>query len=124
MNILLVAIGGAMGCVARYFVNIWSVRFAGAGFPWGTLCVNLIGSFAIGFLAEVIARRFNASTELRHFLMTGILGGFTTFSAFSLDTISLFERGEYALTGIYIGASVGLSIVAVFAGLALGRSLF
>jgi CrcB protein len=124
LNVVLVAFGGAIGCVARYFVNVWSVRLAGTGFPWGTLSVNLVGSFAIGLLAELIARRFNASNELRLFLITGILGGFTTFSAFSLDTISLFERGEYALTGIYIGASLGLSIVAVFAGLALGRSLF
>lgn len=123
-NILLVALGGALGSVARYLVNLWSTRLAGSGFPWGTLTVNLVGSLLIGLFAEMIARRFNASAEMRLFLITGILGGFTTFSAFSLDAVSLITRGDSGLGVIYIAASIGLSIAAVFAGLALGRTLF
>ena len=123
-NIILVALGGALGSVARYIVNVWSARLAGASFPWGTLTVNLVGSFLIGLFAEMIARKFDASAEMRIFLITGILGGFTTFSAFSLDAVSLLTRGDGVFGAVYIAASVGLSIAAVFAGLALGRSLF
>jgi CrcB protein len=95
----------------------------GPAFPWGTLAVNVVGCFVIGVFAELIARKFNASTELRLLLITGFLGGFTTFSAFSLDAISLFERGEAVAGGIYIAASVGLSMAAVIAGLAVMRAL-
>lgn len=123
-HILLVALGGAIGSVARYLVNLWAVRIAGLAFPWGTLAVNVVGSFTIGLLAEMIARKFNASVEMRLLLVTGVLGGFTTFSAFSLDAAALFERGEMTLSAIYIVSSVGVSIAAVFAGLALGRALF
>ena len=123
-NILLVAFGGALGSVARYLVNVWSVRLAGVNFPWGTLTVNLVGSFMIGLFAEMIARKFDASAEMRIFLITGVLGGFTTFSAFSLDAVSLITRGDSVLGAVYIAASIGLSIAAVFAGLALGRTLF
>jgi CrcB protein len=123
INVLLVAAGGAMGSVLRYLVGVLSTRWFGPAFPWGTLTVNVVGSFAIGFLAEVIARRFNASVELRFFLVTGILGGFTTFSSFSLDTAVLFERGAFTATATYLAASLGLSLAAVFAGLALGRAM-
>ena len=95
----------------------------GPGFPWGTLIVNVVGCFIIGVFAEMIMRHFNASVELRLLLITGFLGGFTTFSAFSLDAISLFERGEVFAGGIYIAASVGLSMAAVMAGLGLMRAL-
>jgi CrcB protein len=119
----LVAAGGALGSLLRYFVGQWSLRLWGPNFPWGTLIVNVAGCFVIGVFAEMIARRFNASIELRLLLVTGFLGGFTTFSAFSLDAISLFERGEAVLGGVYIAASVGLSMAAVVAGLALMRAL-
>jgi CrcB protein len=119
----LVAAGGALGSLLRYFVGQWSLRLWGPNFPWGTLIVNVAGCFVIGVFAEMIARRFNASVELRLLLVTGFLGGFTTFSAFSLDAISLFERGEAMLGGVYIAASVGLSMAAVVAGLALMRAL-
>ena len=92
INIILVALGGAFGSVARYLVGVWTLRRFGPNFPWGTLTVNIVGCFAIGLLSEVIARRLNASPEMRLLLVTGFLGGFTTFSAFSLDVISLFER--------------------------------
>ncbi|ULR45908.1 fluoride efflux transporter CrcB [Rhizobium sp. K102] len=118
----LVALGGAIGSVLRYYVGQWALRLMGPAFPWGTLAVNVVGCFVIGVFAELIARRFNASMELRLLLITGFLGGFTTFSAFSLDAISLFERGEAVAGGIYIAASVGLSMVAVISGLAVMRA--
>ncbi|MBX4924759.1 fluoride efflux transporter CrcB [Rhizobium binae] len=120
---LLVALGGAIGSVLRYYVGQWALRLVGPAFPWGTLAVNVVGCFVIGVFAELIARKFNASLELRLLLITGFLGGFTTFSAFSLDAIYLFERGEAVAGGIYIAASVGLSMAAVIAGLAVMRAL-
>ncbi|MBB4215131.1 CrcB protein [Rhizobium sp. BK212] len=120
---LLVAVGGAIGSLLRYYVGQWALRLMGPGFPWGTLTVNVVGCFVIGVFAELIARKFNASVELRLLLITGFLGGFTTFSAFSLDAISLFERGEAVAGGVYIVASVGLSMAAVIAGLAVMRAL-
>ena len=120
---LLVAVGGAIGSLLRYYVGLGSLRLMGPGFPWGTLVVNVVGCFIIGVFAEMIARRFNASVELRLLLITGFLGGFTTFSAFSLDAITLFERGDIFAGGIYIVASVGLSMAAVMAGLGLMRVL-
>jgi fluoride exporter len=122
INILLVALGGAVGSVARYLVGVATLRQFGPNFPWGTLTVNIVGSFAIGVFIELIARKLNASPEMRLLLVTGFLGGFTTFSAFSLDAIYLFERGELVTAGIYIAASIILSLIAVFAGLALVRS--
>lgn len=120
---LLVAVGGAIGSVLRYYVGQWTLRLLGPAFPWGTLAVNVVGCFVIGVFAELIARKFNASMELRLLLITGFLGGFTTFSAFSLDAISLFEGGNTVAGGVYIAASVGLSMAAVFAGLAIMRAL-
>lgn len=123
LHVSLVALGGAIGSVLRYFVGVGALRMAGHGFPWGTLVVNVLGSFAIGLLAELIVRKFDASPELRLFLVTGILGGFTTFSAFSLDVVSLYERGATLSSIGYIAASLCLSVAAVVAGLALMRSL-
>ncbi|PZM13191.1 fluoride efflux transporter CrcB [Rhizobium tubonense] len=123
IQVLLVAFGGAIGSVFRYYVGVWSIRLAGPAFPWGTLTVNVVGSFIIGVLAELIARKFGGSTELRLLLMTGLVGGFTTFSAFSLDTIGLLERGEAFMAIVYVAASVGLSLATVFAGLTLVRAL-
>ncbi len=121
---LLVALGGATGSVLRYVVGHWSLRVFGPAFPWGTLVVNIAGSFAIGLVAELIARRFNAPVEMRLLLLTGFLGGFTTFSAFSLDALVLFERGAAITAAVYVAASIGLSLAAVVGGLALGRSMF
>lgn len=122
-HILLVAAGGALGSVLRYLVGLWTLRSFGPSFPWGTLTVNITGSFLIGVFAEVIARKFGASAEMRVFLITGILGGYTTFSAFSLDAITLIERGEPVTALIYVASSVLLSALAVFAGLALMRAI-
>ena len=120
---LLVAFGGALGSVARHGVNVASARLFGFGFPFGTLTVNVAGGLVMGLLAGLFALKTGASQNLRLFLMTGVLGGFTTFSAFSLDAMTLWERGEGGLAALYVAASVGLSIGAVAAGLALARAL-
>ncbi|MBB4347479.1 MULTISPECIES: fluoride efflux transporter CrcB [Rhizobiaceae] len=122
-NILLAALGGAIGSVLRYLVGVFSVRWFGPGFPWGTLTVNVVGSFIIGLSVEMIARRFDASMELRVFIVTGIIGGFTTWSSFSLDTMVLFERGAITAAAAYVIGSLVVSFAAVFAGLALGRAM-
>jgi fluoride exporter len=122
--ILLVAIGGATGSVARYLTGIAMTRWLGPAFPWGTITVNIVGSFAIGLLAELVARKLSASVEMRLLLVVGFLGGFTTFSSFSLDALALFERGQTLSAFAYVSASVLLSLAAAFGGLALGRSLF
>lgn len=121
-HILLVAVGGALGSVARYLTSLATLRWFGPGYPWGTLSVNIVGGLAIGIFAELIARRFDGSQELRLFIITGILGGFTTFSAFSLEVSTMAERGDYLWAASYILLSIVISVAAVFAGLALVRS--
>ncbi|MBS4082644.1 MAG: fluoride efflux transporter CrcB [Rhizobiales bacterium] len=122
--LLLVIAGGGIGAGLRHGVNLGAARWLGMEFPWGTLTVNVVGSFLIGVLAAWFAFRGDsyATQSLRLFLTTGILGGFTTFSAFSLDFALLFERGDAMLAAIYVVASVALSLVAIFAGLWLVRS--
>ena len=124
LHLLRGAAGGATGSVLRYLVGHWSIRLLGPSFPWGTMIVNVLGSFAIGVLAELIARKLDDSLEMRLLLVTGFLGGFTTFSAFSLDALVLFERGATGAAAAYILGSVGISLAAVMGGLALGRSMF
>ncbi len=121
LNVILVALGGAAGSVVRYGTGLATTRLMGPGFPWGTITVNIVGSFVIGVFIEAIARRFDASEPLRLLLVTGFLGGFTTFSSFSLDTMALIERGEAPLALVYVAASVVLSLLAVAAGLAVMR---
>lgn len=123
MTILWVALGGAIGSSARYGVNVWSARLVGTAFPWHTLAVNVAGCFAIGIVIQLLALRINVGSDVRAFLTTGILGGFTTFSAFSLDFALLVERKAYLAAGLYATASVVLSLAAVFAGLHLIRAL-
>ncbi|MEO1282446.1 MAG: fluoride efflux transporter CrcB [Pseudomonadota bacterium] len=120
---LLAASGGAIGAGARYLVGVATLRVAGpaAAFPWATFTVNVVGSFAMGMLIELIAQRYSASQELRTFLATGVLGGFTTFSAFSLDVVTLMERKANGMAAVYVASSVALSILALFAGLHLAR---
>jgi CrcB protein len=119
--VLLTALGGALGSVLRFGVNHIGLRWLGPAFPWWTLAVNVSGSLAMGLLAAFLMQRADPSEGLRTFLATGILGGYTTFSAFSLDFAGLVERRESGAALIYAGGSVGLSLVAVFAGLWLGR---
>ena len=122
-QVLLVALGGAFGSVCRYLVGLGALRLMGPSFPWGTLTVNVAGSFAIGVLAELIVARFGASAELRLLLITGFLGGFTTFSAFALDAVALFERGASLAATSYLVVSIVASIAAAIAGIGLMRSL-
>jgi CrcB protein len=120
--VLWVALGGAIGSSMRYGVNVWSGRAIGAEFPWATLIVNIVGCFAMGLLTGLLALRLQLTQELRLFLTTGILGGFTTFSAFALDAAALAERREFNVATIYVLASVVLSLGAVFLGLTLARA--
>lgn len=124
LHILLVGIGGAIGAMIRHLVNTGALRLAGPNFPWGTMAINIVGGFAMGVFIEALARRFGGSPELRLFVATGILGGFTTFSAFSLDFAVLWERGAAASALGYAAASVVGSILALFLGLWLARNLF
>lgn len=123
LQILLVAAGGAAGSVARYLTGIGAVRLFGSSFPWGTLIVNVVGSLAIGIFAELIARRFSAPLEWRLLIITGFLGGFTTFSAFSLDAATLYDGGQLWSAFAYVAVTMLVSLCAVFAGLALMRAL-
>ncbi|RMC37334.1 fluoride efflux transporter CrcB [Paracoccus alkanivorans] len=118
---LQVALGGAIGATARYAVYR-AIAWHGPGFPIATGLVNVLGSFAMGLLAAFMAHRWH--NHYAPFLLTGVLGGFTTFSAFSLDALTLWERGQMAGTIIYVAVSVVLSLFAVTAGLVVGRGLF
>jgi CrcB protein len=120
---LIVALGAAIGGALRHGVNVGSARVIGLDFPFGTLFVNIVGSLAMGVLAGYFAFKGDALQSWRLFLTTGILGGFTTFSAFSLDFAVLYERGELVLALAYVLGSVGLSIAALFAGLWIVRLL-
>jgi CrcB protein len=122
---LLVFLGGGIGAAARHGVNIGAGRAFGLNFPFGTLIVNVVGSFLMGVLVAFLAFKAGAgwTQHMRLFLTTGILGGFTTFSAFSLDAALMWERGATGLAAGYVLASVVLSILALFAGLILVRSL-
>lgn len=122
MGYLIVFVGGGLGAALRHGVNLATARAWGIAFPYGTLTVNVVGSLAMGALAAYFAFRGDASQHWRLFLTTGILGGFTTFSAFSLDAALLYERGEAGLAALYVVASVALSIAGLFAGLALVRN--
>ena len=114
---LIVFLRSGLGGVARHLLNNFVTGFAGSGFPWGILAINVIGSTAIGVVAGWFAFYSEAPADLRLFLTTGILGGFTTFSAFSLDTALLYEGGQAGLATVYVAASVLLSILGLFAGL-------
>lgn len=122
-KLLLVGLGGGAGAILRYLAGVAAIRLFGHGFPWGTLFVNVLGSFAMGLLAVCLMERFG-SLRLAPLVLTGLLGGFTTFSAFSLDAVYLIERDRMADAGAYIGGSVALSIVALVFGLWLGRQIW
>ncbi len=123
MAYLIVFLGGGLGAALRHAVNLFAARALGTNFPFGTLTVNITGSIIMGLLAGYFAFKGDASQHWRLFLATGILGGYTTFSAFSLDVVLLYERGEVGSALLYVAASVVLSIAGLFAGLALARSL-
>jgi CrcB protein len=123
MNYVLVFIGGGLGSTFRHIINVVSARYIGTGFPYGTFIINITGSTVMGLIAGYLAFKGEASQPWRLFLMTGVLGGYTTFSAFSLDAALLYERGEIGLALFYVLGSVVFSIAGLFAGLALVRHL-
>ncbi len=120
MSFLLVFVGAGLGGVLRHIMNMLSLRWFGPGFPAGTFLINISGSIVMGLVVGFLATRDMPSIELRLFVATGILGGYTTFSTFSLDTITLWQRGEFAAAAAYVIGSLVLS----FAGLWLGMALF
>lgn len=124
MNLVLaIAAGGALGAVGRHLVGAAALRLFGAGFPVGTVTVNIVGSFLMGALVALMALKLSPSPELRAFLTVGLLGGFTTFSAFSLDAVLLYERGAFAAAAAYVAVSVVCSIGGLVAGLQIVRQV-
>jgi CrcB protein len=123
--LLLVALGGASGAVARYLLGTQTLRAFGPGLPYGTLAANILGGLLMGVLAGVLAHRGGGDQERWRLLLgVGVLGGFTTFSAFSLETALMIERRAYGTAALYTAGSVVLSVTALFAGLLLARRLF
>ncbi len=122
LTTLQVALGGALGASARYLLGLAVARAAGPGFPVAVLSINVLGSFLMGLMVIYAAER--GAAHLTPFVMTGILGGFTTFSAFSLEAVSLFERGQIGAAALYVGLSVVLSVGGLVLGLWLARGWF
>lgn len=122
MGYLIVFAGAGIGGALRHGVNLAAARMFGLGFPFGTIIVNVLGSFLMGVLAGYFAFRTGLPQHVRLFLTTGVLGGFTTFSAFSLDAALLMERHAYWSAAAYMAGSVLLSLLALFAGLSLSRT--
>ncbi|WP_397401955.1 fluoride efflux transporter CrcB [Phenylobacterium sp.] len=124
-TLVLVAVGGAAGAVARYLIGLQTLRMFGAAWPYGTLAVNVLGGFLMGALAGLLAIRGGPDQEkLRLLLGVGVLGGFTTFSAYSLDVVAMIDRRAWLQAATYSLGSVVLSVAALFAGLWLIRRLF
>ncbi len=123
MNIIAIAVGAAIGANLRYSLSIWAAQRWGASFPYGTLIVNVIGSFAIGVVLVLATTRLNLSDPARLLIVTGLLGGFTTFSSLSFETYSLITNGSWLAAGIYVISSFGLGIASVFLGAGIARLL-
>lgn len=121
MNVALVFLGGGIGAAARYGLQGLVYRFLPATFPYGTIAVNILGSFLIGFLMAFFEERFLVMPSLRVFLTIGVLGGFTTFSSFSYETVMLLRTGSYMLGGVNIVASVLTCLTATWIGMVLGK---
>ena len=123
MGFLIIFLGAGIGGALRHGVNLAAFRFFGMAFPYGTLIVNILGCFIMGLVAEYWALKAGLPQTARLFLTTGVLGGFTTFSAFSLDTVYLWERGQWGVAILYAVASVALSVGGLIAGLLIIRGL-
>lgn len=123
MGYLIVFLGGGIGAALRHGVNVTVFKLVGPGFPYGTMIINVVGSLAMGLIAETFALKTGLPQHWRLFLTTGILGGFTTFSAFSLEAALLYERGELLGAALYVVGSVVPAIAALFVGLAIVRAL-
>jgi CrcB protein len=123
MAYLIVFLGGGIGAALRHGINLAAVQLAGRSFPYGTMFINVTGSLVMGLIAEYFALKSNLPRTWLLFLTTGILGGYTTFSAFSLETALLYERGEIWAAGLYVLGSVVLAITGLFVGLAIVRAV-
>ena len=123
MIYLYIAAGGAVGSIARYALGTAIQDRAGGAFPWGTMLINVTGSLLLGFVMQYFADSATATSETRALLTTGLLGGYTTFSAFSYETVRLTEDGNYRAAALYAGASVLLSIVGTMVGIGAAREL-
>ena len=121
MNYLIVFIGGGLGAMARHGVGALSLRWWGSGFPSGTLLVNLVGSLAMGMLVEHFALRGGVPATARLFLTVGVLGGFTTFSAFGVETVALLRKGEVLVAGLNVAGSVAVALAALWLGMAIAQ---
>lgn len=122
VKVMVLSLGGALGVNVRYWMGAWISRWASPQFPWPTFTINVSGSFAIGFLAVLLAR-WLPHPNIRLLVIVGFLGGYTTFSSYSYETITLAERGELALALVYVTSSVILGLAAVGSGVALARML-
>ena len=123
MNYLIVFLGAGIGGTLRYVVNTIALRLPGADYSLGTMAINIVGSFAMGIVAGAFMFKTDLPSSLRLFLATGVLGGFTTFSAFSLDAVAIYQRGEPIMAALYVAGSVILSIAGLWAGLSLARAI-
>lgn len=122
-SVLAIAAGGAIGAVLRHFLNNAVTHVAGGDFPWGILTVNILGSLVMGLLVGLFAQFYDPGQTAKAFLTVGILGGFTTFSSFSLDAVLLIERGAVLQAAAYVGASVFVSLLALAGGMHLMRTV-
>lgn len=123
LNAIAIAVGAAIGANLRYSLSLWAAQRWGASFPYGTLIVNVIGSFLIGLVLVLATTRLNLSDLARLLIVTGLLGGFTTFSSLSFETYSLIVSGSWRVAGIYLASSFGLGMVGVFLGAGVARLL-
>jgi CrcB protein len=122
-TVFAVGVGGGLGALARYYIAGW-IQPAGVVFNWGIFIVNITGGLIMGLIVEASALKLNLSPELRAFLTTGVLGGYTTFSTFSLDSALMLQKGQYGQAAFYVIGSVALSILALFAGLWIVRAVY
>lgn len=122
-ELIAIALGGALGAISRYLVVGLVTDYMGKSFPFGTMTVNITGSFFIGMLYVLVVQKLHLAPELKAILVVGFLGSFTTFSTFSLETFSLIEKGHFTQAGIYLVSSVVLGLLAVWAGITAGKFL-
>lgn len=123
-TLIAIGLGGAVGALARHFFAGWLTRLAGGGFPWGIFAANVLGSFLMGMLIAFLAHVDGVPQAVRAFLAVGVLGAFTTFSTFALETVVLIERGQAVQAAGYVGGSVLLAVLGLLAGQHLGRAVF
>nr|WP_044201361.1 fluoride efflux transporter CrcB [Oscillochloris trichoides] len=121
LNITAIAIGAALGANLRYVISVWASQRLGASFPYGTLMINLLGCFLIGVILSLANNRLQLSEPMRLFLVTGLLGGFTTFSSFGYETYSLINSGNWLAAIMYASTSMIVGLIAVFVGVGVGR---